>query len=166
MATNNILNNNNVPMFSYREAHDFAGVTGDGTPFIIPFDTSLYSNGTTLAAGVFTAPISGLYSFTASIAEYAASQRMSLVLETSSSEKYVLCTNNNMNEGGTGYWTGLTYLRGNALVYLPAAATAWVVFTGFISGLGGIIQGSDTFVGLNPTTFSGSLVSVGGTHLF
>jgi hypothetical protein len=66
MATNNAINQYRPSCFSaYLSASTTDDVTGDGTVFTIPFDTTLYTDGNyNIGTGIYTAPLTGRYLIT------------------------------------------------------------------------------------------------------
>lgn len=61
--------NSAQPVFSVYVPSGLSNVTGDGTTYTIPFSTALVNQGTyfNTSTGVFTAPVTGVYYFCASV---------------------------------------------------------------------------------------------------
>jgi hypothetical protein len=167
MATNNVINNENVPAFSYRTSAAANNETGDGTLYTILYDTMLYSNGGTVTAGVFTAPIAGIYSFTgkATITNITNQTFGWLKLVTSASDNYILCIQNMANIAQADAVTGIITFNGTVEVYMPVGSTARVQI-GITGGAKTIIIEAGSVSTLDMTSFSGYLLSTSGTHLY
>jgi hypothetical protein len=126
-----IATNTNQPAFYAYLSSSAGSVTGDGTFYRVICDTVLTNQGSYYnnSTGLFTAPVTGLYSFTATIAfsGLTSQTNATVVFEVGSQTVYTTILNPSVNSGGV-----LAFNCG--IGPYPVTATTTVAFEVQVSG--------------------------------
>ena len=67
IALASIVNLSTQPCFGVSEGGNLTNKTGDGTAFVVTWDTELFDQGNNFSSPTFTAPIAGVYAFYATV---------------------------------------------------------------------------------------------------
>lgn len=142
-----------IPSFLARQVVDNPNVTGNGTAYTVIFDTEVHDRNAdyAIASGIFTAPVTGLYDFSAGLNLLALGSATSILLELVTSNRtyrlaYMAGANDVSNEQAVG---GSVFC-----VDMDAADTATLLLT--VSGTGSDAVDIDGHTSAT-SFFSGSL---------
>lgn len=148
--------NASQPAFKVYRSSAASNVTGDGTAYVIVWDTELVDQGSNFSSTAFTAPVTGLYQFNATVwlSGVGAGHTTAQLYFTCSStaDLNYICYNNPFVQS-----VGASYIvSGSCIMSMAASATCTVTAT--VSGSTKTVSVFGQALASGTSTFSGCLL--------